>query len=263
MAKEQERFLQLELDAGNTRIKWRLRQRNKDKSWQTLASGVVMAPAKIPSVFLELRDQFVDLPLRAIDRVLVASVRGEGFKNALTSFLLEKLQLSVDFVAVCSDGVAVKHCYADDRRLGVDRWLAMQAAYERHHGACLVINCGTTITVDLVDVAGKHMGGYIVPGLWMMRESLTARSKALAIDNLPWETTHLGHNTGEAIHHGILALVSGFLRDLHHRVPPGLAEPRWFLTGGDAAWIKPHLDWPLELVPDLVLDGLELVPRHV
>jgi type III pantothenate kinase len=261
MAKSQERFLQLEFDAGNTRIKWRLRQLGKDKSWQTLASGVVMAPAKIPTVFLELRDQFADLPLKAIDRVLVASVRGEGFKSAFTSFLSEKLQLTADFVAVCTNGVKVKHCYPDNTRLGVDRWLAMQAAYERCHESCIVINCGTTITVDLVDMAGKHMGGYIVPGMWMMRESLTARSSALAIDNLPWETTHPGHNTAEAIHHGILALVSGFLRDLNDRVPPGLVEPRWFLTGGDAVWIRPHLDWPLELVPDLVLDGLELVPR--
>jgi type III pantothenate kinase len=261
MAKAQERFLQLEFDAGNTRIKWRLRQLGGDGSRQTLASGVVMAPAKIPTVFLELRDQFADLPLQAIDRVLVASVRGEGFKSAFTSFLSEKLQLSVDFVAVRADGVAVQHCYPDNARLGVDRWLAMQAAYERCRESCIVINCGTTITVDLIEGAGRHLGGYIVPGMWMMRESLTARSSALVSDKLPWEATHPGHNTAEAIHHGILALVSGFLRDLHQRAPTAPAAPRWFLTGGDALWIRPHLDWPLELVPELVLDGLELVPR--
>lgn len=263
MAKEQGRFLQLEFDAGNTRIKWRLRQREQGNEWQTLASGAVMAPAKIPSVFLELRDQFVDLPLRAVDRVLVASVRGEGFKHAFSSFLLEKMQLSSEFVTVTRTGVCVRHCYEDDNRLGVDRWLAMLAAYERAREACVVIDCGTTITVDLVDAAGKHMGGYIVPGLRMMRDSMTNRSSALAIDQLPWETTHPGHNTAEAIHHGILALASSFLRDLHRRQPAGLVEPRWFLTGGDAIWIKPHLDWAPELVPDLVLDGLEIVPSRV
>ncbi|MDR0781584.1 MAG: type III pantothenate kinase [Pseudomonadales bacterium] len=262
MAKAAERFLQLELDAGNTRLKWRLRQREQDQHWQTLGSGVVMAPEKIPSVFLELRDQFADLPLRAIDRVLVANVRGEGFKTAFSAFLSEKLQLSASFVAVCRDGVAVQHCYADNSRLGVDRWLAMQAGYARCRAGCLVVNCGTTLTVDLVDAAGQHLGGYIVPGLWMMRESLTARSAALVIDKLPWDTTQPGCNTSEAIHHGILALVSGFLRDLRQRVPLGLAESRWLLTGGDAVWVRPQLDWPVELVPDLVLDGLELVPSR-
>jgi type III pantothenate kinase len=260
MTKEQKRFLQLEFDAGNSRIKWRLRQREHESPWQTLASGAVMAPNKIPSVFLELRDQFVDLPLRAIDRVLVANVRGDGFKQAFSAFLSEKMQLSSEFVSVCRDGVPVEHCYQEERRLGVDRWLAMLAAYDRGREACVVIDCGTTITVDLVDAAGKHMGGYILPGLRMMRDALTDRSTALVIETLPWETSRPGHNTAEAIHHGILALTSGFLRDLHHRLPPGLVEPRWFMTGGDAILLKPHLDWLPEIASDLVLDGLELVP---
>jgi type III pantothenate kinase len=262
LVRERGQALQLELDAGNTRIKWRLRRREEGQPWRTQANGVVLAPAKTPSVFLQLREQFADLPLCAINRVLVANVRGASFQTACSSFLAETLQLSADFVTVSREGVPVRHCYADDARLGVDRWLAMQAAYTRCRTACVIVNSGTTITVDLVDAAGTQVGGYIVPGLWLMRESLTARSTALAIEPKPWDTITPGRDTSEAIHHGILALASGFLRDLWRRLPAELTPARWYLCGGDAEWLVPQLDWDVELVPDLVLDGLELAPRR-
>jgi len=262
MSKSQERLLQLEFDAGNTRIKWRLRQQENGQGWRTLASDALMAPEKIPSAFLRMREQFNELPLQDIDRVLVASVRGPSFQEALSSFLFEKLALSSEFVVVNSEGVALQHCYEDDTRLGVDRWLAMLAAYTRCQDACVVVDCGTTITVDMVDAKGRHLGGYIVPGLQMMRGVLTNRSRALATPELPFGEVAPGRDTASAIHHGILALVSGFLRNLPSSLPPALEAPRWYLTGGDAPLVLPYLEQPAELVPDLVLDGLVLAPRR-
>ena len=44
----------LEMDAGNTRIKWRLREQRDGRNWHKLAEDSVFAEQKVPSVFIEL-----------------------------------------------------------------------------------------------------------------------------------------------------------------------------------------------------------------
>ena len=39
-------------------------------------------------------------------------------------------------------------------------------------------------------------------------------------------------------------------------------DTRFFLTGGDAGWLRRHLQGEYEVVPELVLDGLGVVARQ-
>jgi len=248
----------LELDAGNTRIKWRVRQQQRlGGIWSTLAEGSVFAQQKTPSVFIELGRQLEKLPLDEITRLLVASVRGEGFKGIFSALMTEKWHLHPEFVVATAVFGELRNGYEEPARLGVDRWLSLAAAYQQVQGPCVVVDCGTTITVDLVEAEGRHVGGYIVPGLHLMRESLTNRSRALVTADAGWTSIQPGGSTAAAIHNGILVMGAGFLREIHRRQ---LSErPVWFLTGGDAPVLASHLDWECRLYPDLVMDGLELV----
>ena len=36
----------------------------------------------------------------------------------------------------------------------------------------VIVDCGTTITIDAVDHTGQHLGGVIIPGVWLMRQAL-------------------------------------------------------------------------------------------
>jgi type III pantothenate kinase len=249
----------LELDAGNTRIKWRLRKRNEaTNQWFNVAEGFVNALERTPSVFIELGKQLEKLPMENISRMLVASVRGEGFKTAFSSLMTEKWHLRPEFSVPGKQCCGVINAYADVSKLGVDRWLAMLAAYHQHKEACCIVDCGTTITVDLVNPSGQHQGGYIVPGLPLLRDALASRSKALATDHADWSLTEPGTSTISAVHNGILRCVLGFIRDIHLQSMNSGVLHRWYLTGGDATVLLPHLNWEVQHVPDLVLDGLEL-----
>src|SRR5687768_14091782 len=186
----------LELDAGNTRIKWRLREKKATgDEWFKVAEGSVYARDKTAAVFIELGKQLEKLPMERISRMLVASVRGESFKNAFSSVMTEKWHLQPEFAIAREHCGGVTNGYIDAGKLGVDRWLAMLAAYHQQHDACCVVDCGTTITVDLVNADGRHEGGYIVPGLHLLRDSLAARSKALATDEADWTLTGPGTST--------------------------------------------------------------------
>src|SRR5690606_16101045 len=120
------------------------------------------------------------LPMDRVTRMLVASVRGDGFKKVFSSVMTEKWHLQPEFATVTASCAGVQNGYVVPEKLGVDRWLALLAAYTTAAGPCCVVDCGTTITVDFVDRTGRHRGGYIVPGLHLMRDALSMRSKALA-----------------------------------------------------------------------------------
>jgi type III pantothenate kinase len=248
----------LELDAGNTRIKWRLREQKDGKTWHKIAEDSVFAEQKVPSVFIELGKQLEKLPMTDIDRMLVATVRGEGFKTVFSSVMTEKWHLQPEYASVSAECAGVRNGYEDVTRLGVDRWLALVAAYAQTQAACCIVDCGTTITVDLVAADGRHLGGYIVPGLHLMRDALAARSKALSTAQVAWEAATPGASTLAAVHNGILAMALGFLRDIHQQDEQAGRKVEWFLTGGDAQSLATHLDWSCRLIPDLVMDGLGL-----
>jgi type III pantothenate kinase len=248
----------LELDAGNTRIKWRLREQKDGKTWHKVAEDSVFAEQKVPSVFIELGKQLEKLPMARIDRMLVSTVRGEGFKTVFSSVMTEKWHLQPEYAVVAAAACGVRNGYEEVAKLGIDRWLAVVAAYAQTRSACCVVDCGTTITVDMVEADGQHRGGYIVPGLHLMRNALATRSKALATAASDWERAEPGSSTLAAVHNGILAMALGFLRDIRHEEARAGRKVDWFLTGGDAHYLAKHLDWECRMVPDLVMDGLSL-----
>src|SRR3546814_17254315 len=58
----------------------------------------------------------------------------------------------------------LRNAYREPERLGVDRWLAMIAAWHTHRGAACIANAGTALTVDVIDAQGQHLGGIIAAG---------------------------------------------------------------------------------------------------
>src|SRR5688572_3917000 len=52
--------------------------------------------------------------------------------------------------------------YQEPQTLGSDRWLGALAAHRRY-GDCVVVDCGTALTINLVDGDGLFLGGAIAP----------------------------------------------------------------------------------------------------
>ncbi len=63
--------------------------------------------------------------------------------------------------------------YATPKTLGPDRWLSALAAHRRH-GRCVVVDCGSATTVNLVEEDGTFCGGAIAPGLRAIVEGMAS-----------------------------------------------------------------------------------------
>ena len=147
-------------------------------------------------------------------------------------------------------------------RVGIDR-LAAAAAASRLAAAgrgCVVVDCGTAASVDLV-ANGRFLGGAILPG-----PALMARSLADGTSLLP-EVAALGEQpppplpgrfTAEAIAAGIGFGIRGAIARLTTEACQSLGgEADLFLTGGWRGAVRGELPGVVES-PDLVLSGIGL-----
>ncbi len=242
----------LELDCGNSFIKWRVITTSVR---QTIGEGVVDSNAAL----LESLQALAVLSLRFCRLV---SVRTEEETSALISLLEETFGVSVASAAPAREMDGVRNGYEDFERLGLDRWLAILGGYHLARGACLVLDFGTAVTADFVSNDGEHLGGFICPGIPLMRNQLRTHTRKIRYSDLAaeraLESLVPGRTTVEAVERGCSLMLRGFVL-----TQLDLARSYWgadysvFLTGGDADLVSGIVP-EARVVPDLVFVGLAM-----
>lgn len=143
---------------------------------------------------------------------------------------------------------------------GVDRILNVAAAYEQMGKACVVVDAGTAITIDVCNDQGDFLGGAIAPGIAMMLDTLHEKTAQLPRVN-PFEPPHepIGRSTPEAILHGVFHGVRGMVKELVENYATELgAWPDLIATGGDAEALFKGWELVHAIAPDLTLYGIAL-----
>jgi type III pantothenate kinase len=240
------------LDIGNSSIKWCW----LDGGQLCDAGKVLHADAELTSV---LDEAWRDLPQPGA--VWVSNVAGSELAGALEQWLQQHWGLLPQYVSSSEARGEVRNAYGEPGRLGVDRWLALLAAYEISKQAVCIIDCGTAITVDVLAGSGQHLGGLIVPGLGMMRDALYAGTEGVqeVVAESPTGGL-LARDTAGAVEGGSLYAVVAFIDRVCADMKKELDEPMTcLLTGGDASEILPLLNAEVEHEPLLVLQGLALI----
>jgi type III pantothenate kinase len=158
----------------------------------------------------------------------------------------------------------VRNGYVDPQQLGVDRWLAMLAAFARYRSALCVVDSGTALTIDAVSGDGVHQGGLIMPGFSLMRDALKARTGEIArlgrVFSAPDAGRQFwGRDTDGCIRRGATAAADGLIGLCVAELSRSAASPvKLVLTGGDADNLRDGLSQPADICPFLVLEGLAL-----
>lgn len=240
------------LDVGNTRLKWGVAEDGEIRRTGHLAQD------KIRDVGLSVLT--TRLPSR-VDRVMVSNVAGPTIATRLTGLIGAHCKRDAHFASTGRTTLGLTNAYAQPRRMGVDRWLAMLAAWRELQSACLVVDAGTAVTLDAIDGDGQHLGGQILPGVGLMADTLargtsdipkTRQRRAEAFDALGMFT----RNTGDAVAAGALNAVTGAIERAIRTLRSNAYDATVVLTGGDASRILHALDNSALHRPNLVLQGL-------
>jgi type III pantothenate kinase len=246
--------MQVLVDIGNTRIKW---GEVEDGRLSNVGNAVHRGARE-----RALASFAAALP-KKVTRAIVANVAGDAIGRELTELLRGHSRIKPEFVAVRAEQFGVRCAYADPSRLGIDRWIAVLAAYHLAPGAACVIDAGTAVTFDAVDARGQHLGGLILPGTRLLASSLDRNTSAIGATDAPGPRPKgldlLGKSTDAAVGNGAMLALTGALERAIAAVESSLRErPKVYLTGGDADSLHGWLESEVDLRRDLVLEGLAL-----
>jgi type III pantothenate kinase len=155
-------------------------------------------------------------------------------------------------------GMALR--YDNPREIGPDRLVNAVAAYDRVHGACVVVDFGTALTFDPVSADGEYLGGIIAPGVEISMEALTTRAAALPKIDLGPPRSLIGKSTIDAIRSGVIYGYAGQVDGIVRRLRAEMGEEiETIATGGLAAHIVPFTEEIDEMDDLLTLTGLRLL----
>ncbi|WP_249679506.1 pantothenate kinase [Pseudomonas abieticivorans] len=242
----------LELDCGNSFIKWRVIERDTS---QLVSGGVVDSDQA-------LLDALSSVPGLLLSHCRLVSVRNEEETRRLTDRLAAVHHVDPKLATPAKSFAGVRNGYDEFERLGLDRWLAVLGGYKLAQGACVVIDLGTAITSDFVAVDGEHLGGFICPGMPLMRNQLRTHTRKIRYDDQSAEQAlgnlMPGRSTVEAVERGCTLMMRGFvLTQVERATSLWGSDFTLFLTGGDAGLVS-DVSPAARVVPDLVFVGLAM-----
>ncbi|PVZ08407.1 MULTISPECIES: pantothenate kinase [unclassified Pseudomonas] len=241
----------LELDCGNSFVKWRVLK----------ADGAVVSTGVVESnnELLHVLSAASDVHLRVCR---VVSVRNEEETRKLTDLIEAAFSIPTHVALPAQDCAGVRNGYDDYQRLGMDRWVAILGAYAQAGGPCVVIDFGTAVTSDFVDTDGQHLGGYICPGLPLMRSQLRTHTRRIRYDDdsasMAKARLAPGTATVQAVERGCVLMLRGFVAtQVEQATALWGSHYHLFLTGGDASLVS-DVAPGARYIPDLVFKGLAI-----
>ncbi|MDX1516872.1 MAG: type III pantothenate kinase [Woeseiaceae bacterium] len=240
------------LDVGNTRLKWGIATDGDIARTGNIAQlnirekGLAVLTKRLPS---------------NVDAVMASNVAGATFATRLAGVVHAHCNRDIRFAKVSREACGVTNSYAQPRRMGVDRWVAMIGARAEFRAACVIVDAGTAVTIDAIDRDGQHLGGQILPGVTLMTAALHANTSDLPQVAPLNKSPHSGvamfaGNTRHAILSGAVNAVVGAIDRAVKTLRSAGFRPKLVLTGGDAARMLDAVDGAPVHRPHLVLQGL-------
>jgi type III pantothenate kinase len=239
--------MNLIVDAGNTQIKWAVYSENEQTE-----KGFVENWADFPFNEIEKTHQ-------GISASIFSSVRDipEQVSYEISRYFKDTIFLSLD------TNLPIKLKYKTKSTLGKDRIAAAVGGAAMFPGnAVLIIDLGTAITFDLINDQSEFVGGNISPGMSLRFKSLGHFTNGLPLVTPAETINNPGQSTQEAIQAGvqlgIIYEIDAYINTLINKYN-GL---RVILTGGDSSFFVKNLKNTIFVVPDLVLNGLNLILEY-
>jgi len=259
--------VQLLLDAGNTRLKWRLLRgaragRVRAEPWGEGEAVRVALKAMRSAARAGGRDGVV--------RILACSVAGAARERAIARAARAAGLPEPQFIRSSRRAAGVRNGYLEPWRLGADRWVALIGARLQHPGRALcIVDAGTALTIDLLDRAGAHRGGLLVPGPELMVRSLLESTSGISRRAGPrfslsraalaraGRSAVFGRSTRGGLASGALLAAAALVDRACAEARTTLGTPPLLLlSGGAASGIAPRLRTRVRLSDELVLAGL-------
>jgi len=239
----------LEVDAGNSRIKWRLLSSD---------SGVVQSRGVFANKDLEVWLKELD-QISQIKKIRVSSVAGQYALKQMSAYFSQRNWAFIE-AQTAKKTAGVTCAYTDPSTLGIDRWMGIVAAYNQFRSPCIIVDAGSAVSIDIIDGNGLHLGGYIMPGFEMGLQAILAGTSNVRVERLDFKEPMSfmpGHSTEQCLVRGQLLAVKSMVEHIFVGMQAKKIIPEIVLTGGNGEQLVGVIDGFVHFESELVLNGLK------
>jgi type III pantothenate kinase len=244
----------LAIDIGNSNIK------------TGIFSGNTLTAFNVFGSLITFKEYF--LSLKEIDKAAISSVV-PLYTSEIKEFIEVNNNIS-PYVISHQSRFNIEIRYDTPETLGIDRicscegaiYLLKQKQYKNDGNHFIVTSdLGTATTVNIVKNGNGFIGGVIAPGIFTMADSLNKNTAQLPKIEFGDYKDFIGKTTMKSIESGIINSTLGlyymtfeYLNSLDRN-----ANIHFFITGGNAGYIIPHLKLDHIYVEELVLLGIKII----
>lgn len=147
--------------------------------------------------------------------------------------------------------------------VGADRVTGAVAALNEYKPPIIIIDMGTSTTVEVIDRNKNYIGGMIMPGISISLSALSNVCAQLPAISLEPPKHIVGKNTIDSMRSGIILGTAAMLDGCVERIEAELGfekgEATVIMTGGLGKVISKHCYRHMNYVEELVLKGLDII----
>ncbi|PKL77371.1 MAG: hypothetical protein CVV25_14650 [Ignavibacteriae bacterium HGW-Ignavibacteriae-4] len=190
--------------------------------------------------------------LNTIDKGSYKAFYYSSVNIAAEKFILENLNDKIEIVENARTLIDIKAPidFTNITGMGTDRMFSLLAVQKLTDSPLVTIDCGTAVTVNLLDEDSICLGGVILPGFYTQSKALHNFTSNLPLVEELNNRGYFGQNTADAIRYGILnAIVGGIKTTIDHSSFSSV--PDVFVTGGYGQIIQNRL---LKYYPSVIYD---------
>lgn len=234
-------FMNLAIDLGNTFAKAGFF--DGDILSATISE---LVPAKLKELIEEKQPE----------QIIIGAVAKKEVVQEIVNAIPQKTNC---LIADHTTPIPVNNLYETPATLGMDRLAAaIGANFLFPDDTCLVIDCGTCITFDIIDRQG-YQGGAISPGLNMKFKALNTFTAHLPFLEANIQAPLVGKNTSGAIQSGVVNGTVAEIEDMIRKFSLEFSNLKTIICGGDANFFESKIKATIFVVPELVLIGLNRI----
>lgn len=195
--------------------------------------------------------------LNVIQSIVLSSVVKKSRCETLHTKAKEQL-IEITNVNVKALEFGVRCAYPNPNNLGIDRWLAILGAellFPQQN--VLIVDAGTAITCDVLTHSKRHLGGWISPGLMLMRNSIVEKAPGVFSSNEIKEEV-FGTDTPSALYQGCVNACVGLVEQAIDKAKKHCESNELIilLTGGDSELISQKISIDVKKISELVFVGM-------
>ena len=241
-------------DIGNSQIKIAIDRKNGISRVKTFQSND----------FININKYLESLSYNTKSHLFYSSVLGTNYDKKLIKILkpfFEKISLFKSKRSLLS----TTNSYKKASNLGSDRWAQIVAAKNIFKKDCIIVSCGSAISIDCVTKNGTHKGGVLMSGA---ERYINCFSDIHNLKNIRLTQTKknnlLQTDTAEQINVGYRTMISASIHKIYEEFKKNTkSKPTVIVSGSYARQIASYIEINTLVEPFFVLKSLAFIKRSM